>query len=79
MFLRFLYPGLLSGGEETAIYVDGELYQTISVTENIYQAQIDAQPYQRLDVRLESNFYVQDAKEQRGEKRLTALVELMVE
>ncbi len=79
VFLRFLYPGLLSGGEETAIYVDGELYQTISVTENIYQAQIDAQPYQRLDVRLESNFYVQDAKEQRGEKRLTALVELMVE
>lgn len=73
---RFLYPGILSGGEETEIYVDGELYQTVPVTENIYFADIEAEPYQTLDIEIKSNFYVQDALEFRGETPLTALVEV---
>ncbi len=76
---RFLYPGILSGGEETRIYVDGELNQQLLVEENIYYAQIHAQSYQILDIRIESNFYVQEALEQRGESPLTALVEITAE
>ncbi len=77
--LRFLYPGILSGGEETKIYVNDQLYQSIPVTENIYYAQIDTKAYQTLKIRMESNFYVQDAREQRGKTRLTALVEIIAE
>lgn len=79
ILLRFLYPGVLLGGEETKIYVDDQLYQTIPVTENIYYAQIDAKASQTLKIQMESNFYVQDAREQRGDTRLTALVEILAE
>lgn len=73
---RFLYPGMLSGGEETKIYVDGQLDQQLSVEENIYSARIQAKPYQLLDIQIESSFFVQEAMEQRGEAPLTALVEI---
>lgn len=76
---RFLYPGMLSGGEETRIYVDGALDQQLNVEENIYHAQIHAQPYQILDIRIENNFFVQEALEQRGKTPLTALVEITAE
>lgn len=76
---QFLYPGQLYGEEQTEIYVDGELWQRIAVTANIYSAQIQAEPYQTLDVEIKSNFYVEDALEQRGEKRLTALLEIATE
>ena len=68
--------GVLSGGEETEIYVDGELYQTIPVTENIYYAQIQAKAGQVLDIQIKNNFYMQNAQEQRGETRLATLVEI---
>lgn len=76
---RFLYPGLLSGKEKTEIYVDGELYQEISVNENIYYGHILAEPYQTLEIEIKSNFFVENAQEQRGEKKLTALVEIKAE
>ena len=74
--LTFMYPGVLSGGEETEIYVDGELYQTIPVTENVYYAQIQAKAGQVLDIQIKNNFYMQNAQEQRGETRLATLVEI---
>ena len=77
--LRFLYPGELYGDEQTEIYVDGNLQQQISVRENIYVAEILAKPYQTLDVEIKSNFYVENALEQRGEKHLTALLEIETE
>ena len=77
--LRFLYPGQLDGDEQTEVYVDGELWQKISVTENIYLAEIQAGPYQTLDVEIKNNFFVEDALEQRGSKRLTAILEIETE
>ncbi|MDO5415868.1 MAG: hypothetical protein Q4F29_01600 [Lachnospiraceae bacterium] len=77
--LKFLYPGTLSGGEETKIYVDGALDQTIPVTENIYQCEIEAEPYQTLLIQIENNYYLPDALEQRGEKKLTAFIEMEAE
>ena len=77
--LRFLYPGQLDGDEQTEVYVDGELRQKISVTENIYVTEIQAGPYQTLDVEIKNNFFVEDALEQRGSKRLTAILEIETE
>lgn len=76
---QFLYPAELVGGEKTEIYVNGERYKRISVKEAVYSGEIKAQPYQILDVQIKSNFYVPNAQEQRGETRLTALVEISVE
>lgn len=76
---QFLYPAELAGGEKTEIYVNGELYRRISVKDTLYYGQIQAQPYQLLNVQIKSNFYVPNAQEQRGNTRLTALVEITVE
>lgn len=76
---RFLYPGFLSGTEKTEIFVNGKLYQEILVKENIYYGQIQADPYQTLEIEIKSNFFVEDAQEKRGEKNLTALVEIKTE
>lgn len=77
--LQFLYPGEIYGDEQTEIYVDGELWQQIAVKENVYIAEILAGPYQTLDIEIKSNFYVKNALEQRGEKHLTALLEIETE
>ena len=72
----FMYPGVLSGGEETEIQVNGEPYVTIPVTESVYYAEIPGEAGERLDIQIRNNFYMQNAQEQRGEKRLSVLVEI---
>ena len=74
--ITFMYPGILSGGEETKIYVNGSLYDTIPVTESIYYEEISALPYETLEIQIQNNFYMQNAQEQRGETRLSVLAEI---
>ena len=38
------------------------------------QAQVQVQPYETVTLELETNFYVPQAQEQRGEKKLAVLV-----
>lgn len=76
---RFLYPGALNGDEVTEIYLEEELVQKIDVRENIYYGELQAGPYQMLRIAVKNNFYMENALEQRGEKRLTALLEVVTE
>lgn len=74
--LKFMFPGILNGGETTTIYADGKLAAEIPVTESIYYQKIEAEPYQIVDLEFEHNFYMQNAQEKRGEDKLAVIVEI---
>ncbi len=74
--LKFMFPGVLNGGEVTAIYRNGELEAEIPVTESVYCQDIPAEPYQIVELEFKNNFYMQNAQEQRGKKRLAVLMEI---
>ena len=74
--LKFMFPGILTGGETTEIYIDGNLAAQIPVTESVYYQDIKAEPYQIIELEFCHNFYMQDAKEQRGTDRLAVLMEI---
>lgn len=74
--LKFMFPGILNGGETTTIYADGKLTAEIPVTESIYYQKIEAEPYQIVDLEFEHNFYMQNAQEKRGEDKLAVIVEI---
>ncbi len=74
--LKFMFPGILNGGETTTIYRDGKLEAEIPVTESVYFQDIQAEPYQIVSLEFKNNFYMQNAQEQRGEKRLAVLLEI---
>lgn len=74
--LKFMFPGILTGGETTEIYIDGNLAAQIPVTESVYYQDIKAEPYQIIELEFCHNFYMQDAKEQRGTNRLAVLMEI---
>ncbi len=74
--LKFMFPGILNGGETTAIYRDGALETELPVTESIYYYDIETEPYQIVSLEFENNFYMQNAQEQRGEKRLAVIMEI---
>lgn len=74
--IEMIYPGDLTGDETSVIYVDGEEMVTVHFTENVMHEEIQAKPGSLVEFRFVSNFYVKDALEKRGEKRLAMLVNL---
>lgn len=46
------------------------------MTESVYYQDIKAEPYQIIELEFCHNFYMQDAKEQRGTNRLAVLMEI---
>ena len=77
--LKFMFPGILNGGETTTIHKDGELAAQIPVTESVYYQDIAAEPYQIVELEFHHNFYMQNAQEQRGEDRLAVIMEIMAD
>ncbi len=74
--MQFLYPGAMSGHEQTKIYQDGDLAKTVDIIENITHVQLEVKPYDIVELDFENNFYLQDAQEQRGEKRFSMMVQI---
>ncbi len=72
--LQLLYPGVMEGTEEMTITIDGETVRTVQIDQNILDLDLTAKPYQTMELTFENNFYLKDAMEQRGEKRLSIIV-----
>lgn len=72
--LTFLYPGELGAEQWVSIYANGEQGEFFKLEHNEQMFEIQAQPYEIVDIRVETNFFVPDAKEQRGDKRLAMLM-----
>lgn len=74
--MKFFYPGELTGDQWMTVYVNGEPQLYLGFENNDLEASIGRQPYETVNLRFETNFYVPDAQEQRGEKKLAVLMSL---
>lgn len=74
--LQLLYPGTLTGDETAYIYRDGRLVDDAFIIENITYVEIEAEPYETVDLTFKNNFYLEGAQEQRGEKRFSMIVNI---
>ncbi len=48
----------------------------MEIKQNITQVELKARPYDIVELEFENNFYLEDAQEQRGEKRFSMMVEI---
>ncbi len=74
--MSFYYPRELTPDQWLTVYVNGEPVKYLEFDENQKEIEIQALPFGQVDVRIETNFYVHDAQEQRGEDRLAVLLSL---
>ena len=73
--LEFIFPGVMEGGEEITITVDDEKTQVVPLTASTVKTQIQAEPWERVQLTFSCNFYSQNATEQRSEDwRLAVLM-----
>ena len=74
--MSFFFPGELLPDQWLTIYVNGEPRHYLEFDENEKRIVLQTAPYERVELKLETNFYVPDAQEQRGEQRLAAIMHL---
>lgn len=74
--MKFFYPGELTGEEWMTVYVNGEPQMYLGFDSNDPEVSLELQPFETVNLRFETNFYVLDAREQRGERRLAVLMSL---
>lgn len=72
--LQCVYPGELQGGEQFELTIDKNTPEVIRMTERVLNHQITAPPYQTVELVFDSNFFVKDAEEKRGDTNLSMLV-----
>lgn len=74
--MEFYYPRELTDDQWVTVYVDGEPEEYLVFEEEFLRASLQVRPYQVVRLRFETNFYVPDAQEQRGERKLAAILRL---
>lgn len=72
--LEIMFPGVMEGGEEITITVGDRETKVIPLTSSVVNTQIQAGPWERVQLTFAFNFYSQNATEQRSDYRLAALV-----
>ena len=72
--LEIMFPGIMEGGEEITITVGDRETKVIPLTSSVVNTQIQAEPWERVQLTFAFNFYSQNATEQRSDYRLAALV-----
>lgn len=74
--LKFYYPGEITGLEYITLTIGGQEERVIPVDANVVTTEIAAAPFQVTELAFENNFFYKDASEQRGEKHLSAVLEV---
>lgn len=74
--LQLMYPGSVKGHETTTIYQDGQPAAEVEIKGDITYVDLATRPYDIVELDFESNFYLEDAMEQRGEKRFSIIVQI---
>lgn len=75
--LNCYYPGKITGNEVCSITVNGRRLADLVFTDNSMSYTFDSAPYQRISLELSCNFYVEDAKETRGEEKLAMILDIV--
>ena len=76
LVLRCYYPGKITGDQVCRIRLNGKQMPDLVFTDNNMEYEIPAAPHQTISLEFSCNFYVKDAKERRGEDRLSMIVSL---
>jgi hypothetical protein len=74
--LKFYYPGVITGLEQIAVTINGKETQVIPITSNTVTAEIGVTAFQVTELTFESNFYYENASEQRGDKHLSVVASI---
>ena len=64
------------GGEVIYITKDKEPARTLPLHSSVVNTTLQAEPWQLVHLEFDYNFYMQNAREQRGEDRLAAIVHI---
>ena len=75
---EIMYPGELTGNESIEVDAKGEK-ETLDLVSNITYYEIDTTPNTLIPIQMKSNFYMPDAKEQRGDKKLSFILNIKIE
>ena len=74
--LQLMYPGAMEGHETVSISQNGQPEAEVEIRENITHVELEARPYDIVELDFENNFYLKDAQEQRGEKRFSMMMQI---
>lgn len=77
--MKFYYPRELMKEQWITVYVDDEPELYLEMTQETMECELQLEAYQVAELGFETNFYVPDALEQRGERRLAVLMSLTAE
>ncbi len=64
--LEIVFPGVMEGGEAVEITVDKNDTRRIPIRSSVVDTTIEGEPWQMVHLEFACNFYMQDAREQRG-------------
>ncbi|MCD8084498.1 MAG: hypothetical protein LUE86_13580 [Clostridiales bacterium] len=77
--LAFTYPRDLQEDQWLTVYLNDEPYEYIHFTENTMGLSIQVDPYEPVTLRFETNFYVPNALEVRGDTNLAVLLTMQAD
>ena len=77
--LSFTYPRDLTDDQWLTVYVNDEPVDYLHFTETSVETEIEAEPYDVVTLRFETNFFVPNAMEQRGTTKLALLLKMTAE
>ena len=74
--LEFYYPRELTDEQWITVWVNDEAETYLEMTQDRMQTTLQVRPYEVVNLKFETNFYVPEAQEQRGERRLAVLMQM---
>lgn len=77
--MNFYYPRELTSDQWITVSVNGEPEIYLEMTQDQEMCELQLRPFQVVDLEFETNFYVPEAQEQRGEKKLAVLMSMTAE
>lgn len=72
--LNIYYPGLITGNQRSTITMNGNPLETLTIDRDNSKVELVAEPYQIVTLHFENNFFYEAAKEQRGKKPFSMIV-----
>ncbi len=77
--LQCYYPGTITGNEIVKIRMNGEEMPELVLTDNMTYYELPVKPREKITLEFSCNFFVEGAREKRGEDNLAMIVEFITD
>ncbi len=77
--LQCYYPGTITGNEIVKIRMNGEEMPELVLTDNMTYCELPVKPREKITLEFSCNFFVEGAREKRGEDNLAMIVEFITD